>query len=58
MRKFVMIAAVGCLAAATAADAQVAGTGPSPCRYSAADGDTFLEIARVEQPDRGYLYLA
>lgn len=48
MRNLVMTTALGCLAVATAADAQIAGTGPSPCRYGAADRDLVAEVARLE----------
>jgi hypothetical protein len=49
MRKLVMTTALGCLAVATAADAQIAGTGSS-CVYGAADGDMRPEVARLDPP--------
>ena len=48
MRKLVMTAALGCLAIATAADAQLAAVGPSGCAY--ADQDMILEMARLDPP--------
>lgn len=56
MRKFVTIAALGCLAMATAADA--AGAKPSRCGYGAADLDTVLEMARLDLRAGGYPSLA
>ncbi len=56
MRQFVMTAALGCLAMATAADA--AGAGPSQCGYGAADLDTVLEVARLDLRAAGYTSLA
>lgn len=56
MRKFVTIAALGCLAMATAADA--AGATPSRCGYGAADMDTVLEMARLDARAGGDRLLA
>jgi hypothetical protein len=58
MRKLVMTAALGCLAMATAADAQLAGSGPSGCAYGAFDNDLILEMAQIEPHNWGYRYLA
>ena len=58
MRKLVMTTALGCLAMATAADAQIVGTGPSPCAYGYADQDLVLEIARLDLPSWSALALA
>ena len=47
MRKRMMImAALGCLAMATAADAHQ--RGPAPCGYGAADEDLVVEVARLD----------
>ena len=48
MHKFVMTAAAGCLAMATAADAQVAGFKSSRCAYGTTDMDTVIEMARLD----------
>lgn len=58
MRKLVITTALGCLALATAADAQVAGAESSPCGYGAAERDTFLELAHLEPHGVGFGYLA
>ena len=48
MRKLVIMAALGCLAMATAADAQLVGKGPSPCAYGTTDKSLVVEVARLE----------
>ncbi len=48
MRKLMMTGALGCLAMATAADAQLAGAGPTACAYNAADHDLVVEVARLD----------
>jgi hypothetical protein len=48
MPKLVIMAALGCLAMATAADAQIAGSGRSPCAYGATDKDLVIEIASFD----------
>lgn len=48
MRKLVITAALGCLAMATAADAQLVAGASSPCAYGAADRDMVVEIARLD----------
>jgi hypothetical protein len=58
MRKFVMTTALGCLAMATAADAQIAGTAPSGCAYGAFDNDMVLEMARLDMRAWNPHYLA
>jgi hypothetical protein len=56
MRKLVIMAALGCLAMATSADAQLVGNGPSPCAYGATDKSLVVEVARLEL--RGWRGLA
>ena len=51
MRKLVMTTALGCLAMATAADAQRAETRPVECAYGYADHDLIVEIARLDRAD-------
>jgi hypothetical protein len=55
MRRLMTTAALGCLAVATAADANVAGAGRSPCSYYGPDSDTSLEFARLDRVDRVHL---
>ena len=47
MRKFVTLAALGCLAVATAADAHTARVGTTRCLYGSTDRDLVVEIARL-----------
>lgn len=58
MRKLVMTAALGCLAMATAADAQLAEARPVECAYGSADRDLVVEIARLDLPSWSDLALA
>jgi len=58
MRKLVMMAALGCLAMATAADAQVAGSWYSGCAYGGPDSDMVLELAHLDLPSWSYRTLA
>jgi len=56
MRKFVTMAALGCLAMATAADAHTAEVRTARCLYGGADRDLVVEIARLAP--RGWIELA
>ena len=57
MRKLVMTTALGCLAMATAADAQIAHARSVECAYRGVDRDLLVEIARVDLPNWGALAL-
>jgi hypothetical protein len=58
MRKLVMTTALGCLAMATAADAQLVQARPVECAYGTTDRDLVVEIARLELPSWSALALA
>ena len=51
MRNFITLAALGCLAMATAADAHTAHAGTARCLYGSADRDLVVEIARLAPLD-------
>jgi hypothetical protein len=58
MRKLVMTTALGCLAMATAADAQQVRTVSAECAYGTVDRDLVVEVARLDLPRWGALALA
>ncbi len=60
MRKLMMTTALGSLAMATAADAQLARAEPSTCAYGygAGDRDLVIEIASLDLPAWSGLALA
>lgn len=58
MRTLVMTTALGGLAMATAADAQLVEARPTECAYGVADRYLVVEIARLDQAGWGALRLA
>ena len=58
MRKLVMTTALGCLAMATAADAQQVRTVSVECAYGTVDRDLVVEVARQDLRGWGALALA
>ena len=50
MRNLVVTAALGCLAMATAADAQIVETRPVECAFRGTDRDILVEVARLDLP--------
>ncbi len=58
MRKLVVMASLGCLALATAADAQFVEAGPVECAYGYGDHDLVVEIARLDHLGTSGLTLA
>ncbi len=58
MRKLIVMTALGCLALATAADAQLVEAGPVECAYGYGDHDLVGEIARFDLQGRSIVPLA
>ena len=58
MRKLVITTALGCLAMATAADAQRVESRPVECAYRGTDRDLVVEVARFDRLSRSLAALA
>ena len=58
MRKIVIMAALGCFAMATAADAQLVEVRHTECAYNLGDRDLVVEVARLDAPGLSALALA